>query len=325
MYVHIALCHRAAAKLFHQLAGTIHCFQCIVRIQSLFKYRRCLGADSDSLGGLADVGSVEGCRLKKNGMYVLCDHGILAAHDAGNADCAVCVIDHQDIAVKLSLLSVQRHKGVPVVRTADNNSASVDGIEIIRMHRLAVFHHDKIGDIHQVVDGADAEVCKSSLHPARALAELYVRAYCCYVARAEVLVLDRDIHVIRGVLCSLMLHRNNRRNKGLVKGYRRFSCNSENGIAVHAVGGNLIFEIRIMKAERFDRICAESKLCLLLLRENINAILRSLRIHVSGCAKLFDSAHHADARKSAHFAGLDLNAILRQRTAVMTAGNLSAV
>ncbi len=190
MYIDIALCDLAAAELFHQLAGAVHCSQRIIGIQSLFKNCRSLRAKADPLGGLADVRAVEGCRLEQNGVHVLRDHGVLTAHDAGDADRTLCIVDHQNVVIQLSFLIVQCGKGIPVRCAFHNDLSAVNGVEIIGVHRLAVFHHDEIRDVDQIVDRTDSVIGKSALHPAGARCQLDIGADGCHIPAAKICILD---------------------------------------------------------------------------------------------------------------------------------------
>ena len=193
------------------------------------------------------------------------------------------------------------------------------------MHRLAVLHHDEVRDVDQVVDGADAEVGKAALHPSGRRSQLDVRADCCDISCAEVLRLDVHGDVVGGILLALVLYRDDRGNELVSKGNRCLPCDAEHAVAVDTVGGDLILKVGVMKAEGLDRIGAELQLPCLILREDIDAVLRCLGVHLPCCTELLDAAHHADRGEASHLAGLDPDAVLRHRAAVVAAGYLPAV
>ncbi len=122
-----------------------------------------------------------------------------------------------------------------------------------------------------------------------------------------------------------MPYRHLRCLKRLLEGNRCLSCNAQNGVAVHAVRGDLVFKYGIVQSQRLQRIASQLQTFRLIRRENIDAVLRGFRIHVSGCSQLFNAAHHSDTGEASHLAGLDRNSVLRKRAAVVTAGNSSAV
>ena len=76
-----------------------------------------------------------------------------------------------------------------------------------------------------------------------------------------------------------------------------------------------------MQAKRLYSVASDFGI----LREDVDAILRSQRVHITAAAKLLDGAHHAVALYAAKLALLNLDAILRQRGAVMSASNATAI
>ena len=253
------------------------------------------------------------------------DHRILAAHDAGDADRTVRVIDHEDVAVEFSLLSVKGREDLAILSASYDDLSAVNRVIVIGMHRLAVLHHDKVRDVDQVVDGADAEVGQTALHPAGRRADLHIGDNRSNIPRAQILCLNVNGDEILRVLVKSMLHSNLWHDKRLSESHGRLSCNTEHAVAVNTVRGDLIVKVRIVKPQGFHRIGAKLQILCLVFREDIDAVLRCFRIHVSCCTELLDAAHHADGRKSSHLAGLDLDAICRHRAAVMAAGNSPAV
>ena len=122
----------------------------------------------DLLCGKADIGAVKAGCLKYHGLYIICDLGILTAHDTGNAHLLFAVTDHQHTLIQLSAPDRPASETVAVLcarRTMISWPASC--VVIIGMHGLSVFFHHIVGDIHQVVDGTDAAGCQTSLHPLR--------------------------------------------------------------------------------------------------------------------------------------------------------------
>src|SRR5699024_11458647 len=65
--------------------------------------------------------------------------------------------------------------------------------------------------------------------------------------------------------------------------------------AVHAVGCDLILKDRIVQAQSLYRALSHDRV----FRENIDAVLRRFRVHLTAGAQLFDGAHHACALHSA--------------------------
>ena len=106
----------------------------------------------------------------------------------------------------------------------------------------------------------------------------------------------------------------------LAEGSCRFSGNTDHAETVYTVGGDLELEGHIIESQGCNGI--GSHFCIL--RENINAVLRCFRVHLSGGAQLLDGAHHTIGLDAAELAFLDHNAALGHLT-VMIACHTSAV
>ena len=61
------------------------------------------------------------------------------------------------------------------------------------------------------------------------------------------------------------------------------------------------------------------------LREDVETRLRCLRIELTAGAELLDGAHHTVGLYATQLTSMDLDAILRKRTAVMSASDLTTV
>ena len=64
VYINHSSDNFTGSHFFNQLAGTVNCILCIIRIQSLFKFTGCIGTKPDFLAGFTDVGSIKACRFK---------------------------------------------------------------------------------------------------------------------------------------------------------------------------------------------------------------------------------------------------------------------
>jgi len=344
-----ALYGDTAAQLPHQLAGAVDRRLGVGGMKSLFKNTGRIGAEADPLGGLADIGTVEGRGLEKNGLHFVRDLGVLTAHDTCNTDLLFSVADHQDIVVHPAHLAVQGLEHVSVLRAAHDDLVSLDRIEVKGVHGLAVFDHDIVGNVDQIVDGTDPAGREPSLHPPGGGADLYILADtgCIAAAQVGVLYLDGNIIIYISLLVGCGSHI--RLFKRLSKSNCRFARHAQKAVAVHAVGCDLIFKNCIPQTQELQGIhtgfhgvhCAgflavqlsgsRQRTGLRLchgaegLGEDIDAVLRSLGIGVAVASQLLDSAHHACGRNAAEFAGLDLDPVLREGTAVMSAGHTAAV
>ena len=156
----VYICHATdyftGTQFFDQLACTIDRCLCIVRIQTFFELAGSIGSKTDFLCRKADVGAIKTCSLKHHRLYIVSDHGILTAHDAGNANSFLTVTDHQNRIIHRTFLTVQCGKFFAVFGSADHDLMTCKGIIIIGMHRLAVFFHYIVCDIDNVVDRTDS-------------------------------------------------------------------------------------------------------------------------------------------------------------------------
>ncbi len=84
------------------------------------------------------------------------DLGVMPAHDAANRAGAFGVGDDQHLGIQRALHAIQRPKTFAGARPTDHQRASGDAIEVEGVHRLAELEHDVVGDVHHVVDRADA-------------------------------------------------------------------------------------------------------------------------------------------------------------------------
>ncbi len=235
LYIDHSLCRSSASELYHQLACAVDCFLRITRIKSLLKNAGCIRAESDALRGFADIGAVEGCRLKEHSLYMIRDHGVLAAHDTGKSDFLFSVADHENVVIEFSLLIIERCEGFAVLCPADADFRACERVIVIGVHRLAVLEHDIIRDINEIVDWTDAAVAKAFLHPLRRRCDFYIRAYTGNIAAAQVRCLDGDLDEIGSFDGRILLHGYHRRGERLVKGRCRFSCDADHAVAVDTV------------------------------------------------------------------------------------------
>ena len=86
------LCHRfACAQQFYQFHGTFQCALAAVRIQTLFIPCRCVSTHSQFLCGAANLYRFKVSGLENNGIGVVHDAAVFAAHNTCNSDRLFCV------------------------------------------------------------------------------------------------------------------------------------------------------------------------------------------------------------------------------------------
>ena len=167
VYIYHTAYYFACTKLFDQLAGTVNRCLRIVWIQSLFKLTRCIGTKSHSLRRKTDIGSIEAGCFKHHRLYIICDHGVLSTHDTCNTNRFFTITDHQDILIHGTFLTIQCDKFFIFSGSSYYDLMTCDRIIVISMHRLAIFFHDIIGNIYDIINRTDTTGCQSSLQPYR--------------------------------------------------------------------------------------------------------------------------------------------------------------
>ena len=158
------------------------------------------------------------------------------------------------------------------------------------MHRLSVFFHHIVGNIHQIVDRTDTYGSKASLHPFRGWPDLDILNDSCTVSRAQFAVLYRYLDIVVHILIITGCC-NYRRVEFLSERSGRFSCNSDDAKAVHSVGGDFIFKYYVIQPQCFNRAASDFYIVL----EDIDSLFRRFRVHIPVRAQFFNRAHHAAA------------------------------
>ena len=94
------------SQFFYQLAGAVDCRLGVIGIQPFLKLAGSIRTKSHLFAGLTDIGSVKAGCLEKHCLNIVCDHGVLSAHDSCNTDGLLAIADHQHGVIHLPFLSV---------------------------------------------------------------------------------------------------------------------------------------------------------------------------------------------------------------------------
>ena len=253
--VHDAVHHLAGAQQLHQLAGPLHGFQGVHGVQALFIAGGGVGAHIQRGSGTVDGGAVEVGGFKQNHGGVAHDLAVGTAHDAGYAHGLVLVTDAEHGGGQLPLVAVQGLDGFALPGGADDDVAALYAGEVKGVHRLAVFQHHVVGDVHDVVDGADAGVPQPLPHPGGGGLDLHVLHHPGSVPGAQLAVLDVDVHQFGdGIAAALYLR--GVELQGPVKGGAGLPCKADDGQAVGPVGCNLKLHHMIVRTDDHSHIVA---------------------------------------------------------------------
>ena len=189
------------------------------------------------------------------------------------------------------------------------------------MDGLAVFQHDEVRNIYDVVDGAHAGHHQVFLHPPGRLLHLDVLDDAAAVTLAQVGALDLHLDVVfallRGNLFAFSL------GIGELRTERRrgFSGHADHGQAVRAVRGDLEIDGGVVQLQRFQDIHARRIFAV----QDPDAVFIAVRNDLIGETEFGAVAHHAVGGNTAQFAGVDVLAALYLGLAVQGSGDLGAV
>ncbi len=151
-------------------------------IDALFKSGGSVGALVYLLCSHADGNAVEARSLEYNVLCVLHDAGELAAHNACNGYRLLLVSDYQHFRAESYLGAVENRYLLSLLSVSDVYPAALYIAQVERMHRVAVFQHNKVCDINEIVDGTHAARFQPFSHPARGGSYLYVLYYRSHIA-----------------------------------------------------------------------------------------------------------------------------------------------
>ena len=174
------------------------------------------------------------------------------------------------------------------------------------MHWLTIFKHYIVGDVDQIVYGANAACAKAFAHPSGRGRNLDVLYHSCNIPAAKVGVFDfngKQVIDIAAFVLDLRL----REVELLVKGRGSFPCKADDGKAVRAVGGYLEFHGGIVDTESVADVIAGLAAFL----NDENAVLDGVGEIVNGYAQLRNGAHHSLGNDSAELAFFNFHAICK--------------
>ena len=173
------------------------------------------------------------------------------------------------------------------------------------MHRLAVFDHDVVGDINNVVDRTDTGAAQALAHPLGGRRDLDVAHHSRGVAQAQILGLHIYVQKRREVALRaalddrlVVLHRN-------VERRRRLTGKADEAVAVGTVVGDLEFHDGIVASDDLVDVLTDGAA---LVVQDPDAVGIGLRAVVLGKTQLLIGAEHAVRLHAAKLALRDVNA-----------------
>ena len=227
---------RAAGGLQYQLGGAAQGDGRQIGAQSLFKAQAGVGAEVQIGRRAAVVERVKGGRFQQHCGGGAGDFAVGAAHHAADADGAGRVGNQQVVGVQGALRSVQGGELFAGGGAAHDDVPVGDGVQVEGVQGLVEFQHHIVGDIHHIVDGAQAGAGQAVLQPPGGGADLDAADYRCGVAAAQVWVGDGDLRqgVRRGAVLRVVNGGDAHRLAGEGADFPR---HAQDGQAVAPVGG----------------------------------------------------------------------------------------
>ena len=227
---------RAAGGLQYQLRGAAQGDGRQFGAQSLFKAQAGVGAEVQIGRGAAVVERMEGSRFQQHCGGVAGDFAVGAAHYAADADGAGRVGNEQMVGVQGAFHTVQGGELFAGGGAAHDDVPVGNGVQVEGVQGLVELQHHIVGDIHHIVDRAQAGAGQAVLQPPRGRADLDAADNRCGVAGAQVGVGDGDLRqgVRRGAVLRVVDGGDARRLAGEGADFPR---HAQDGQAVAPVGG----------------------------------------------------------------------------------------
>ena len=279
----------SGAQKLYQLTGTVDGRDGKHGINVLLKLAGGFGTHAQREGSLTDGGAVKVGRLKDHIHGVVYDLGVLATHDTGKTDGLLSIGNDQHAGSQLSTVAIQSDQSFTLHSFTDDDLLGGNIAIVKGMHGLTVFQHDIVGDIDDVVNGADTVGTESLAEPLGGGGDLHIANHTGGVAVAESICGNLYIdHVRKLTLCAatddrlVVLHRQ-------VEGGGRLTGKANERIAVGTVVGDFEFYHRVIIAD--DGVDVITGLAILF--QNPDAVLDGIGNVVEGQVQLLNGAEHA--------------------------------
>ena len=297
--VHPGLRDGAAAQLLDEVQGALAAHDRSVLVDALLIAGSRVGGLSQGAAGLPDIVPGKLRAFQDDGLRVVADLGIQAAHDAGQTHGLHAVADHQVLMVQSVFVGIQGHDLLAVVSPADIDHAALDVVLIVGVHRLPQLLQDVVRDVDDVGDRIHAHQGQTALHPCRGLPDLHVVHILADEARAEIRSFHGNVeaglfHLRRMIFDGRHLHR-------FSEARRHLAGHSEDALAVRTVRGDGDIEDPVVQAGDGLHIRAGLRV----LREHQKAVVARARIQILGEAQLHAGAEHAVGIIAAQLSLLD--------------------
>ena len=307
---HIRGGSRAARQFQDKLHGTHGTTQRIPRGRASFKTVGGVGRQGQPARRGAHGGGLEPGGFQNDVHGGLGHAAFLPAHHTADGKRLAGLVRHDQIrTVERVLLAVQSLDGFPFIGGAGDDAALHPG-RVKRMKRGSLFMQDEVGDVHNVVDGAQSDGDQPLLQPFRAFLHLHAADFHGGVVRVDFRLVQTD-----EVPGGFQLHLGVVDRDGLVFAAGdggQFKGHAVVGEQVRTVGRHFHFHDGI----RFHDL-GDGHAHFQLLRQYPEAVLLVRQPQLGG------GTQHAAGFHAAQLAHLDFN-VARKNRARQGAGNLVA-
>ncbi len=151
-----------------------------------------VGFHGQGTGGFADGEGIEAGGFEEDVGGGIGDFGVSAAHDAGEGDGASGVGDDEHAGAEEAFAAVDAGDFFGGAGFADDDFVAGELVEVEGVEGLAEFEHDVVGDIDDIVDGAQTDGFEAFDHPVGAFGDFDVAENAGGVEGAEILRFDLD-------------------------------------------------------------------------------------------------------------------------------------
>ena len=173
--VYLAFADLAGTGEFDESAETVCSCFCQVRVDALLESGGRLCPQAQLLRCGPDAASQEVRGFQDDSLCIFLNLGIEAAHDAGDADASLRILDHEHVAFHGPFVLIEGDELLAGLRVLYDDLVAVNLLDIEGVHRLAVLKHDEVGKVYDIVDRTHACVHQALLQPPRRLLDHDVR------------------------------------------------------------------------------------------------------------------------------------------------------
>ncbi len=182
----------AAGALQNQLGYAVAGQRRDAPIGAALEAMRGVGVHAVTLGHGANGCRIEPGRLDEHILRPLSDHGVEAAHHAGERNRFLRIGDNQVFGRQLAVDAVERLQYFASAGAADDDCAALEQIEVESVRRMAEFVQSVVGGVGSVVDRTRTQQLQPLYHELRRRPDLHVANNAGGVSRAAIRVFDDD-------------------------------------------------------------------------------------------------------------------------------------